>query len=111
MPATPTAAAARQSATSAGPAPSMLVAYLLWFFLGALGAHRIYLRAYVSGAVQALLFVSGIATMFVLKSQDLETAGLLIGTVPLTLLGLWWVVDAFLTFDMVKKRGGGAGLA
>jgi len=111
MPATPTAAAARQSATSAGPAPSMLVAYLLWFFLGVLGAHRIYLRAYVSGAVQALLFVSGIATMFVLKSQDLETAGLLIGTVPLTLLGLWWVVDAFLTFDMVKKRGGGAGLA
>lgn len=104
MPATPTAAAARQSAIPAGPAPSMLVAYLLWFFLGVLGAHRFYLRAYVSGAIQALMFVSGIATMFVLMWQDLETAGLLIGTVPLTLLGLWWVVDAFLTFDMVKKR-------
>jgi len=107
MPATPTAVAARQSATPAGPAPSMLVAYLLWFFLGVLGAHRVYLRAYVSGAVQALMFVSGIATMLVLMWLDLETAGVLIGTVPLTLLGLWWVVDAFLTFDMVKKRGGG----
>ncbi|MEJ2120071.1 MAG: FHA domain-containing protein [Alphaproteobacteria bacterium] len=107
MPATPTAVAARQSATPADPAPSMLVAYLLWFFLGVLGAHRVYLRAYVSGAIQALMFVSAIATMLVLMWLDLETAGVLIGTVPLTLLGLWWVVDAFLTYDMVKKRGGG----
>ena len=81
----------------------MLIAYLLWFFLGALGAHRFYLRAYVSGAVQALLFVSGIATLLILRSQDLATAGLLIGTVPLTLLGLWWVVDAFLTNDKRLK--------
>jgi TM2 domain-containing membrane protein YozV len=99
---------AKAPATAGGPAPSLLVAYLLWFFLGVLGAHRFYLRAYVSGAIQALMFVVGVATIFVLRWQDLETAGLLIGTVPLTLLGLWWVVDAFLTYDMVKKRGGGA---
>lgn len=111
MPATPTVAAASQSVTPGGRAPSMLVAYLLWFFLGALGAHRFYLRAYVSGAVQAVLFVVGLAIILVLMGQDRQTAGVLIGTVPLTLLGLWWVVDAFLTNDMVKKRGGGAGPA
>lgn len=91
-------------APGGGRAPSMLVAYLLWFFLGVVGAHRFYLRAYVSGAVQAFLFVAGITVLITFTVWDKETAGVLISTVPLTLLGLWWLVDAFLTHDMVKKR-------
>lgn len=94
-------------AAPAGAGPSMLTAYLLWFFLGLLGVHRFYMRAYVSGAVQALLFVAGLAILLVLISMDMETAALLIATVPLTLLALWWIVDGFLTNDMVKKRRGG----
>jgi uncharacterized membrane protein len=71
-----------------------------------LGGHRYYLRAYLSGAAQALLLVLGLGLIFGLAQIDRQTMGLLIGVVPLTLLGLWWVVDAFLTNDMVKKRGG-----
>jgi hypothetical protein len=111
-PGTPTAPASRSAAPEppmpapGGPAPSMLVAYLLWFFLGVVGIHRFYLRAYVSGAVQAVLFVAGVAILVTFTLWDRETAGVLISTVPLTLLGLWWLVDAFLTHDMVKKRSG-----
>jgi len=83
-------------------AKSLAVAYLLWFFLGGLGAHRFYLGAYITGAVQAVFLLAGIGLMLMGEGS----AGWFIGTVPLTLLGLWWLVDAFLTNDMVKKRGG-----
>lgn len=79
---------------------SLVVAYLLWFFLGGFGAHRFYLGADITGAVQAIFLLAGVGLM--LMGQG--SAGWFIGTVPLTLLALWWLVDAFLTNDMVKKR-------
>jgi TM2 domain/FHA domain len=106
MPGAPPAAAADRPAAPGGQAPSLMVAYLLWFFLGVVGVHRFYLRAYVSGAVQAILFVAGVAILVTFTLWDKDTAGVLISTVPLTLLGLWWLVDAFLTNDMVRKRSG-----
>ncbi len=64
---------------------STFVAYLLWFFLGGLGAHRFYLGRPIS----AILFI-------------------------LTLGGrtIWWIIDLFLIPGMVQianmKHGGGS---
>jgi len=87
-----------------GEAKSPTLAYLLWFFLGTLGAHRFYLGAFVSGVLQALLLLIGVGLLVGLTLLDRRTAAVLAATVPLTLLALWWLVDGFLTNDMVKKR-------
>lgn len=62
--------------------------YLLWFFLGNIGAHRFYLGRTKSGVGMLLL--------------------LLLGWIPLFLgwavLGLWWVVDAFLIPDIIRHE-------
>lgn len=60
---------------------SLAVTYLLWFFLGAFGAHRFYLGK--TGTAVAMLILT------------------------LTLIGyivtfFWWIVDAFLNPGMVK---------
>ena len=44
-------------------AKSAGAAYLLWFFLGTLGAHRFYLGKTGSGVAQLLLFVLGWLTL------------------------------------------------
>ncbi len=54
---------------------SVVVAYLLWFFLGALGAHRFYTGRWVSGVVWML------------------TGGL---------AGVGWFVDLFLVPGMCR---------
>jgi len=55
---------------------SLIVGYLLWFFLGAFGAHRFYTGRWITGIVWLL------------------TGGL---------LGIGWLVDAVLTFFMVQR--------
>ena len=60
-------------------APSPLVAYLLWFFLGIISAHRFYLGKWGTALLQ-------IASYF-----------LLIGFV-------WWLLDAFLISLIIKRR-------
>ncbi|GGC96148.1 TM2 domain-containing protein [Aquisalinus flavus] len=60
-------------------APSPLVAYLLWFFLGIISAHRFYLGKWGTALLQ-------IASYF-----------LLIGFV-------WWLLDAFLISLIIKQR-------
>ena len=70
---------------------SALIAYLLWWFLGTLGVHRFYLGRVGSGVAMLLLtVVSGVLTV------------ILIGFVGLAVVGLWWLVDAFLIPGMVK---------
>jgi len=61
------------------------VAYLLWFFLGSLGVHRFYLGQTGTGAAMAILCVLSWATTFIV-----------IGFFGLGILGIWWLVDAFL---------------
>lgn len=74
----------------ANEAPSALVAYLLWFFLGMFGAHRFYLGRWGSGLMMLVLFGIGSALTFVL-----------VGYLPLALVGLWWLIDALLIPSMI----------
>ena len=70
---------------------SALIAYRLWWFLGPAGVPRFYLGRVGSGVVMLLLTcVSGVLTV------------VLIGFVGLAVVGLWWLVDAFLIPMMVK---------
>ena len=77
---------------------SMVVAYLLLFFLGALGAHNFYLGRTLYGVLQLLGSIIGWATL-----------GIGIGVVPLALVGISVLVDLFLIpggirNDLDKKR-------
>lgn len=72
---------------------SPLVAYLLWFFLGYGGVHRMYLGRWITGLTMlALLGFSALLTV----------VG--IGFLGWGLLILWWLVDALLTAGMVRSH-------
>lgn len=62
---------------------SMLVGYLLWYFLGLLGAHRFYLKK--TGTAITMLILT------------LTFVGLIVTSI-------WWLVDAFLTYKMVNEE-------
>jgi len=68
------------------------VAYLLWFFLGGLGVHRFYLGQTGSGAAMAILCVA-----------SWITTPIVIGFFGLGILGIWWLVDAFLIPGIVTR--------
>jgi len=72
---------------------SMLVAYILLFFLGMLGAHRFYLGETKTGLIMLALFVGGSA---------LSVVG--IGMLGVAAVGVWVVVDLFLIPSIVSKR-------
>ncbi len=63
---------------------SLLLAYVLWFFLGWLGIHKFYLRQPIMGVLYLVLFGIGSATW-----------QFLIGFFPLGLWGLLMLLDIF----------------
>jgi len=75
---------------------SPFIAYLLWFFLGTLGAHRFY--AGRTGSAIAILLL----TLF---SIPLSIVG--IGLLGLVLVGIWVLLDAFLIPDMIRSHNNG----
>ena len=73
---------------------SATVAYLLWVFLGGLGAHRFYMGRIGSGfGMMALAVASLILSAFV------------IGLIGYPILFVWWVVDAFQINRWLKENG------
>ena len=71
---------------------SALIAYLLWFFLGLFGVHRLYLGRVGSGI--GMLVLHGISWVL---------AWVLIGYLGFVVLGLWWLVDALLIPGMTRS--------
>ena len=70
---------------------SALLAYVLWFFLGFFGLHRMYLGRVGSGI--AMLVLHGLSWL---------TYWILIGWVGFGILGLWWLIDALLIPGMTR---------
>jgi len=70
---------------------SALLAYILWFFLGLFGVHRMYLGRVGSGI--AMLLLHGLSWL---------TWYILIGFVGFGILGLWWLIDALLIPSMTR---------
>ena len=66
------------------------VSYLLWFFLGGFGAHRFYLGRVPSGVAQLLLCLLGWLPLFI----------------GWAVLGIWWLVDAFLIPQIIEQENG-----
>lgn len=71
------------------------VAYLLWLFLGTIGAHRFYLGMNGSAAAQLILTVIGWATVI-----------LLVGFAFLAVVWVWIIIDAFKMPGMVREANG-----
>ncbi len=74
-------------------AKSTAVAYLLWIFLGGLGAHRFYLGRTGSAIAMIGLLVVG-----------LVTAGAIVGGLLIAALGVWLLVDLFLIPGMISSH-------
>lgn len=72
---------------------SLIAAYVLWFFLGYVGAHRFYLGRPLSGLI--MLALSGVTLVLTLVSFGV--LGFLWFAV-----GLWWLIDALLIPGMVS---------
>lgn len=68
---------------------SVALAYVLWFFLGSLGIHRMYCGRVGSGIAMLALTVIGTATF-----------PILVGHLLLFVVGIWWLIDLFLTAGM-----------
>ncbi len=69
----------------------LLISYGLWFFLGGLGIHRFYLGDKKGGAWMLGLLIVGWLTSVIL-----------IGFIPLLIVGFWWLYDAYKTSVLVE---------
>ena len=72
---------------------SVVIALILWFFLGLFGVHRFYLDKIGTGIIMALLTIVGGATSWIL-----------IGIPLLVIVGIWWVVDFFMIFFASRRH-------
>lgn len=68
-------------------------AYLLWFFLGGLGAHRFYLGRPGSAVAQIAIFWGSFVLMFIF-----------IGFLTVWITPVWLIVDLFLIPQMVSEH-------
>lgn len=99
-PALPAATTVRQVTVSMQPhGKNMVLAYVLWWFLGVLGIHRFYLGKAGTGVTQLILFIAGLLTLVI---------G--VGLVLLLVLGVWWLLDAYFIQKYVVEHNRTAGL-
>lgn len=71
---------------------SMVVAYLLWFFLGGLGGHRFYIGKPLSALMMTGLWFLGFLT-----------AWIFIGYLFYFIVYTWAIVDAFLLHGAINR--------
>lgn len=71
---------------------SVALAYVLWFFLGYLGIHRMYCGRIASGITMLACTVFG-TLMFPIG----------IGHVLWFIVGIWWLIDLFLTAGLATN--------
>ncbi|MDL0089535.1 NINE protein [Campylobacter gastrosuis] len=72
---------------------NVYIAYGLWFFLGWLGAHRLYLGKFISGFLMMGLWFLGSATFV-----------FLVGWFFWAIWGIWWIIDVFLVGKIVDEN-------
>lgn len=73
-------------------AKSPLVAYLLLLFVGSFGGHRFYLGKTKSAVTMLIAWLLGWVTLPVM-----------VGVVPLIIVGIWVLVDLFLIPGMIAE--------
>lgn len=71
---------------------SAVIAYVLWWFLGTFGAHRFYLNQ--GGTAIAMLVITLVSVPLCL---------VFVGFIGLGIIGVWWIVDAFLIPGMLQE--------
>ena len=72
---------------------SVFIAYLLWFFLGTIGAHRFYVGKIPSGIIMLVLCViSWVLTL------------VFVGVIGFGILFVWLLVDVFLVHVYVSQH-------
>ncbi len=74
---------------------SLVVAYVLWAFLGYVGAHRFYLGRPLSGVI--MLALSGVILLLTVVSFGFLSFLWFI-------VGLWWLIDALLIPGIAAGR-------
>ena len=86
------------------------IAYLLWFFLGSLGVHKLYLGKTGWGIAYLLLTVAGYATggvgiILSLGERAKSALGTAVfGLILLTILGIFLFVDLFTLPRQIKTQ-------
>jgi hypothetical protein len=90
--------------TYASPRPerSLLMAYLLWFILGQVSAHRFYLGAYRSAVMQVGLFFFWVALAMTAPEGSYNTLGPLLAVLVIGWV-LWIVGDVFFIRGIHRK--------
>jgi TM2 domain-containing membrane protein YozV len=82
---------------------NIVIAYLLWFFLGSFSIHRFYLGRAVSGLIQLMLGLLGIVL-------TLTLLGAIIGIPMLIAWLIWWVLDAYFVYVYVERFNSSMGI-
>lgn len=70
---------------------SVIVAYILWFLLGAIGAHRMYAGRWISGLI--ILAISAVSAVLWIIA---------LGWITSWIVGLWLIIDIFLIPGMIR---------
>lgn len=83
------------------PERPLYMAYLLWFVLGQISAHRFYLGAYRSALVQVGLFAFWVSSAFVFAGK-FDTVGPIVA-VALIAWAAWVIGDVFFIHRIHRK--------
>ena len=89
---------------------SLLIAYLLWWFLGLAGVHRFYLNRTKTALAQLALSVLGGITVFVCIVSFFLIGFIFIGFIFLIPVGIWWILDVYFTYKIVQEENNKIGI-